>query len=208
MKLEAAQRLVTAGFPRHTAEQVQQLQEFYKGLDPKQQAFLMDRLPILIRKWFEGDFMSTMNKKGKVSDQLNLQAATYLDTDALAVALLHLKPIFKPVIPTTLYRTATMVVPPKKDTIEVSTKNHKRPLTSWSPKKNVEVAQSMIVQENGIVLTWSPVNPKLVIASWLSIMQLCSAVRAVEGKVFYSDWRIAQEGVGDTLYRGQDEYLV
>lgn len=188
------------------------LKKFVEYLGPKEQEWMRTTLPTLIYNWFLGEYMSGGKSKNLTLSSVELEAASYHDTDALAVALFYLRHIYLKKIPKKLYRVTKFKKPPKGDTIELSTKVWKRSLTSWTTVKHPESVKSietMMLMDGGewYRLEWPRVDPNMVCGTYQSITRLVQ-----DGTILFAnaEWKRARS---EFIYQGlgwssQEEVLV
>jgi len=141
-RLEATSGLVAG--TQVEAATVNQLYDFIVELGDEERLFFYDQLPKLINDWFNG-----IAGKGSHTDHLQMQfasteieARSYKKLDAIAIALGYLKPIYKPKLPATIYRSVLVSHSnlPKTKTINFKSDPKWGALQSWTINKKPIVA--------------------------------------------------------------------
>ena len=144
------------------------LEQFYFKLKPKERSFFLYEVPQLITNWFDGYFMDSTD-----TAKLPLFAKSYKEVDSLAVALLHLRPLYPPKTPRVLRRLESTRELPSSNPLVYPSKY--RLLTSWTTQdlghQHIRALRSY--KDKGIVLEWK--NPgQQILASYESLSRLCS----------------------------------
>ena len=144
------------------------IEKLYKDLGEDERHWLMGEFPKLVYDWVYS------TKAFNSTDWLKLTAKHYKTTDALAVALLHLRWYYPVKLPQFLYRLTVVKELPKKPIILIGKKDVLRPLLSFTDLRNPIVEDRVSKKGYKDVVLKCRADPKQVLCSYKTLGKILS----------------------------------
>lgn len=179
---------------------IDKLRLFIDNLGKEEKRFLIKDLPVMISAWIQGDYEG---EQATEVLEFKLKARSYYKTDAIAIALFHLKDIYKFKIPGTLYRWSNLDFEPKGGRVKVEPANQLKSLLSFTPISKYDVGSIRNKYHAFVRLEWKPI-PSLVVANYKNLAEIAIDMQVLTGS---SKWQSLLRDVEWDM-TAEKEYLV